>query len=209
MRPDPLNSNHLRFKTKNNCVSCWPQQDSNREESSANLSRVRSNNSSMISLPKCLVKIPSNAARKCITKARILSGQTIFERGSVNSILSMLKQPLLCTSCVISLREGEYKGKLKESSSASLIDPCNNQFRPLGVKLSRMCLNIGFGEVFEENMGKQINYNPLHFRSSSQIPPEFQDPKAALISHVSLINGVNIIIIQCSSQILRSIQCNK
>ena len=186
MRPDQLNSNHLCFKTINNCVSLL-QLDSNREEKSVDLSRVRSNNSSMISLPKCLVKIPSSPARKCITTARILSGPSIFERGSVNSILSMLKQPLLCTSCVISLREGKYKGKLKESSSASLIDPCNNQFRPLGVKLSRLWLDIGFGEVFEKNIVKQMYYNPLHFLSPSQIPPEIQDPKTAW-SRTGVIN---------------------
>lgn len=79
--------------------------------------------------PKCWMKMPSIAALTWLIHSLVSMGPWSHV-GPANSILSMLKFPFSSTNCLIS--DGVhvmYKGKLKESTSASLTSPCHKLFQ--------------------------------------------------------------------------------
>ena len=127
---------HMRFKT----IKSWVPTlyfDSNRLKDSCCFLENRSNSSSIILVPKCLLIIPSMPALRCFVNAWPLRLSTLAP-GCVISILSMLKHPFVSTSCVISLGEATYTGKLKVFTWASLINPCKDKSRYFGLEILKL-----------------------------------------------------------------------
>lgn len=119
------NEDHLRLRTTNNWVPC-SRLDSRWWENSTVFLENLLNSSSIIPLPKCLVRIPSKPALRCIPYSfPVISPPCFDAAGYTISILSMLKSLFRLTRTLICSPVAAYTGILKESTSSSLINPCN------------------------------------------------------------------------------------
>ena len=132
---------HLRLRTTNNRIPSLLPDSSWWEDSIIFLEKL-SNSWSIIPLPKCWAKIPSKPALRYIAHSFPLIGPTSFDLEFTNSILSMVKHSFLSTSSVICSGEARWIGKLKESTWASLINPCIQhwQFWHYLLNSIRVCL---------------------------------------------------------------------